>query len=44
MAAIEAALQPYVAQTLQQVAAQGIDAKAAYRALQREIAAVKDGH
>jgi TRAP-type C4-dicarboxylate transport system substrate-binding protein len=44
MAAIKAALQPYVAQTLKQVATQGIDAKAAYRALQHEIAAVKAGH
>jgi TRAP-type C4-dicarboxylate transport system substrate-binding protein len=44
MAAIEVALQPYVAQTLEQVAATGIDAEAAYQALRREIAAVKDGH
>jgi TRAP-type transport system small permease protein len=43
MAAIEAALQPYVAGTLQQVATKGIDAQAAYRTLQREIAAIRMG-
>jgi TRAP-type C4-dicarboxylate transport system substrate-binding protein len=43
MAAIQAALEPYVAETLQEIAAAGVDAEAAYQALQREIAAVKGG-
>ena len=44
MAAIRQALEPYAAETLNQIAAKGIDAAAAHRALQNEIAKVKAGH
>jgi TRAP-type C4-dicarboxylate transport system substrate-binding protein len=43
MAAIRTALEPYRARTLQQIAAKGIDAQAAYQALQREVAKSKAG-
>jgi TRAP-type C4-dicarboxylate transport system substrate-binding protein len=43
MTAIKTALEPYRVKTLQQIAAKGIDAQAAYQALQREIAKTKAG-
>jgi TRAP-type C4-dicarboxylate transport system substrate-binding protein len=43
MTQIRTALEPYRLKTLQQIAAKGIDAQAAYGALQREIARAKAG-
>jgi TRAP-type C4-dicarboxylate transport system substrate-binding protein len=43
LAAIRKAVEPYVAETLKEIAAEGIDADAARRALQQEIAEVKAG-